>query len=72
MSYRGTVSGGVVVLPPEAKLADGTEVTIEVAPSSPQNRTFYERFREFAGIAKDMPSDLAMNHDHYLHGHPKK
>lgn len=71
MSYRGTVSGGVVVLPPEAKLADGTVVTVEVAPSS-QHRTFYERFREFAGIAKDMPSDLAMNHDHYLHGHPKK
>lgn len=27
---------------------------------------------EFAGIADDLPSDLARNHDHYIHGHPKR
>jgi hypothetical protein len=24
------------------------------------------------GIAKGLPADLAENHDHYLHGRPKK
>jgi hypothetical protein len=27
---------------------------------------------KFAGIADDLPSDLARNHDHYIHGHPKR
>jgi hypothetical protein len=27
---------------------------------------------QFAGIAEDLPSDIARNHDHYLHGLPKK
>ena len=31
MSYKGRVKNGVVVLPPEAKLAEGTEV--EVTPT---------------------------------------
>jgi hypothetical protein len=26
----------------------------------------------FAGKAKGLPSDLAANHDHYLHGLPKR
>ena len=27
---------------------------------------------KFAGIADDLPSDLARNLDHYVHGHPKR
>jgi hypothetical protein len=27
---------------------------------------------KFAGMADDLPSDLAANLDHYLHGHPKR
>jgi len=29
VTYKGTVKNGVVVLPPDAKLADGTKVRIE-------------------------------------------
>ena len=29
-------------------------------------------FREALGIAGGLPRDLAKNHDHYLHGRPKK
>ena len=32
----------------------------------------YERLKDFVGIADDLPEDLAENHDHYLHGRPKK
>lgn len=27
---------------------------------------------KFAGMADDLPSDLARNLDHYVHGHPKR
>ena len=27
---------------------------------------------EFAGIFKDLPTDFAENHDHYIHGTPKR
>lgn len=70
MTYKGIVKNGVVVLPPEAKLADGTEVLIDrVAEDGP---TFAEQMREFIGIVKDAPPDLAVQHDHYIHGTPKR
>ncbi|MBM4046135.1 MAG: hypothetical protein FJ279_13575 [Planctomycetes bacterium] len=34
--------------------------------------TLYEQLRPVIGIAKGLPSDLAQNHDHYLHGRPKR
>ncbi|MBI3466331.1 MAG: hypothetical protein HY000_25245 [Planctomycetes bacterium] len=35
MIYRGQVRGGVVVLPPEVHLPDGTDVTVEPIPLAP-------------------------------------
>ena len=78
MTYIGKVENGVVVLPPEAKLADGTAVKLEPIPaaqglSGEQAReSFYDRYKEFDGIFKDLPADFAENHDHYLHGTPKR
>jgi hypothetical protein len=31
-----------------------------------------EGWRRFAGTVRGLPSDMALNHDHYLHGLPKK
>jgi len=31
-----------------------------------------ELMKDFDGMAKDLPSDLAANVDHYLHEHPGK
>jgi hypothetical protein len=36
------------------------------------DQSFLERYREFIGVADDLPSDLADQHDHYLYGTPKK
>ncbi len=72
MTYTGTVKNGVVVLPPEAKLPDGTQVKVEPAEEPGKGRTLAERLKPVIGIAKGLPSDLAENHDHYLHGQPKK
>ena len=74
---RGHVESGRIVVVDDATLPEGAEVKIElVAPSTekPEERatTLYERLKDVAGIVKDYPSDFAENHDHYIHGRPKK
>lgn len=70
MTYRGKVSGGVIVPEQGATLVEGAEVRIEVIdPSAP---TLAQSLMKLAGKAQDLPGDMARNHDHYLHGQPKK
>ena len=74
MKYNGTVKGGVVVLEGAATLDEGTRVQVEpVGPDAvPATATLGQRLKRFAGTAKQLPDDMARNHDHYLHGRPKK
>ena len=72
MTCVGKVEKGTVVLPPEVKLPDGTEVVVNIPEPGSDGVTFAERYREFIGMADDLPTDFARNLDHYLHGHPKK
>jgi hypothetical protein len=80
MTYRGRVQGGMVVLPAGA-FPDGTEV--DIAPvenrdslSSNGNGSLGKRLaalgRSVESQPTDLPRDLAKNHDHYLHGLPKR
>jgi hypothetical protein len=74
---RGHVEAGRIVVDDEASLPEGAEVRIELvieaeSNSSNSEKTLYDRFKQFAGIAKNLPSDFAENHDHYIHGRPKK
>jgi hypothetical protein len=71
MTYQGTVKGGLIELEPGAALPEGTVVRVEPVQTSPA-RTLADRLKPVIGIAKGLPADLAENHDHYLHGHPKK
>ena len=34
--------------------------------------TVWEKLHSLAGKAKGLPPDMAANHDHYLHGLPKR
>lgn len=72
MSFAGKVQNGVVVLPPEAKLPDGTEVEVTPLVTAQQANDFTDRLVDIAEKVRGLPSDLARNHDHYLHGLPKK
>ncbi|MBM4048433.1 MAG: hypothetical protein FJ279_25295 [Planctomycetes bacterium] len=79
MGYIGTVSKGVVLLPPEARLPEGTRVEVTPLPTAsdalaPQDKgpTLAETLKEFIGMCEGLPEDLAENHDHYIHGTPKK
>lgn len=76
MVYRGIVENGVVVLREGAKLPDGTEVRIEPLVREEhvpgEGPTLAEQFADVIGTVRELPSDMAKQHDHYLHGAPKR
>ena len=71
MSYKGKIKNGVVVLPRNAKLANGTEVEVTLI-SKPQADDFTDMLVNVAKKVRGLPRDLAAQHDHYLYGTPKK
>lgn len=69
MTYRGVVKQGAVILDRQIDLPDGTEVQVLPLEEGP---TWAEVFKDIIGKAEGLPPDFARNHDHYLHGAPKK
>jgi hypothetical protein len=76
MVYHGKIRNGVVVLEQGKGLPEGTEVRVEplvrdesVAADGP---TLAEQFADVIGTVPDLPSDMASQHDHYLHGAPRR
>ncbi len=41
-------------------------------PSECDRPAWGQALLEVAGVAEDLPDDYAVNHDHYLHGAPKR
>ena len=39
---------------------------------APSSKSWGEALLEVAGTAQGLPNDLAQNHDHYLHGTPRR
>ena len=73
MTYRGTIKNGVVVLSPEAKLPEGTEV--EVIPETklgPEDDPFLAAVLKVAKPRPHWPKDYARDLDHYLYDVPKE
>lgn len=71
MSLDGTVRNGVVVLDQPSELRDGTRVKVVVEDAAAQDATLAGLLK-YAGAASDLPADMAAQHDHYLHGTPKR
>jgi hypothetical protein len=73
MSFTGKVKNGVIVLPPGVKLPEGLEVQLTVAETASSEGTFVLReTAEAFSAVKDLPNDLAINLDYYVHGHSHK
>lgn len=72
MNLEGTVTNGVVVLDPGAKLPDGTRVELVIKEQPTAECTLGQRLLKLSGIAEGLPTDLAEQHDHYIHGIPKR
>lgn len=71
MSYRGHVENGVIVLDDPATLPEGAAVRVELAEERTE-RSLADRLRPVIGICKTLPEDMAEQHDHYVHGRPKR
>ena len=73
MSFIATIAAdGTITLPPEAKLPVGTQVRVTPVSSAQDDRPIGQKLLELAGSVQGLPADLARNHDHYLHGTPKR
>lgn len=75
-SYRGRVRKGSVVLDTPLDLPDGTEVAVRPrrCPKKRTRRrssTLAESLAQFIGSI-EAPADFASNHDHYVHGRPRR
>ena len=74
-TFTGEVRGGVVVFEGSPPLPDGTKVRVERVDrdrETAETPTLAERLAPVIGAAVGLPSDLAAQHDHYLHGLPKR
>ena len=71
MTIQGTVRDGTVVLDTKAVIPNGTRVQVIVSDDNGSAPSLLALL-EIAGTVNDLPSDMALNHDHYLHGRPKK
>ncbi|MGO8898755.1 MAG: hypothetical protein ACLQU5_10470 [Isosphaeraceae bacterium] len=72
-TFAGEGRGGLVVFegsPPP--LPEGTTVRIERVDMEAALGELSAMLMAVAGKASGLPTDLAENHDHYLHGTPKR
>ena len=78
MTVEGYIENGQIVLDSLLQLPNGTKVAVSVQPaatilnSEAELPSLYERMKSVVGKAKGLPEDMAINHDHYLHGQPKR
>ncbi len=75
VELTGKVVNGVIVLDQPGKLEDGTAVRVrpmETRSGSEKAENVREILLSFAGTVEGLPPDMALNHDHYLYGVPKK
>lgn len=71
MSFEGTIVNGTVVFdgsPPP----DGTRVEITVKAPEEELKPTLIGLLSIAGSITDMPADFAEEHDHYIHGTPRR
>ena len=72
-AYMGEVRGGVVVFETGGQPPEGTKVRVEpIGEADEATPTLADRLRSVIGIAKRLPADLAEQHDHYIHGTPRR
>ena len=81
MTLTAKVRNGRIELPDGVHVPDGAEVQIILPtpapaeseePSEGLGPTLYETLKDFIGKAEGLPADFADEHDHYLHGAPRR
>ena len=72
MMFEGTIQNGVVVLDLTEVLPERTRVEVLPQRTPDKKSALRERLLSLAGTADDLLADMAKNHDHYIHGAPKR
>ena len=76
MLLEGTIRNGTIVLDQPPEIPEGARVDVDVKEKSEQTteqgQTLRELLLTFAGCLSDLPADFAEQHDHYIHGTPKR
>jgi hypothetical protein len=77
MEYSGQVRGGVVVFengtPPEGAKVRVAVLAPEIgADAAQRDEGTWSKLLEVAGTVEGLPPDMAEQHDHYIHGTPKR
>jgi hypothetical protein len=57
---------------PRATEPEPSNVKPTSAEQPQRPRSIAERWRDIIGILEGLPPDFAQNHDHYIHGKPKR
>jgi len=70
VSITAIVENNTIKLPPGVYVPYGTSARIILETVA--GRSAAERYAALIGITDALPEDMAENHDHYLHGAPKK
>jgi hypothetical protein len=77
MSMEGTFVNGVVVLDEPSDLPEGTRVEVVVRSAAPPRNSAesgptMRNLLNLAGQGAGLPPDFAEQHDHYIHGTPRR
>ena len=76
MECLGHVLNGKIVFDPPVVLPEGAQVRVMVdAPTDvppTAGSSLFERLQHLDGAIADLPADFAAEHDHYIHGSPKR
>jgi hypothetical protein len=75
MTLQGTVVNGAIVLDQPITMPSGTRVEVivtEQPPAEGEGKPTLAFLLKYAGCIPDLPPDFAAQHDHYLHGTPKR
>lgn len=73
--YTAQVQNGMIVLDEGMPaLPEGARLHVELIEETehPKGRTLAERLASIIGIAEGLPADMAEEHDHYIHGTPRR
>ena len=72
MTFDGIVRNGAIILDQGATLPEGTRVTVVADTQDAEGQPTHLSLLKLAGRAIDLPADFAAQHDHYIHGTPKR
>ena len=72
MAIEGIVTNGMIVLDPPQCLPEGARVEVVLKPVDEQPKSLRTILLESAGCMTGLPTDFASQHDHYIHGTPKR